>query len=129
MRAVARLLPAGLLAEPAMIALLVLLAGIAGIGGLALHALGRPADHVCTIVLPHRSSAIGAFVELQERVSGTDCRRGDVLAISGDVHLEALARFCDFARGVTLQHPSAETGRPAGALCTYAGEPRSQRGG
>lgn len=127
MRAVARPLPPGLFAEPAMIALLLLLAGIAAIGGIALHTLHAGRDHVCTITLPSRSSAIGAVIELQERIAASACRRGDVLAISGDVHLDALARYCDFGRTVMLEPPAAETGRPAGALCTYSGLPRAQR--
>ena len=127
MRVAARSASPGLLAEPAMIALLLLLAGSAAIGGFALHSLHAARDHVCPIVLPARSSSIGAVVELRERVEASDCRRGDVLAISGDVHLEALARYCDFSRAVMLEPPAAETGRPAGALCAYAGVPRGQR--
>jgi hypothetical protein len=131
MRAIARaMFPAlsvGRTVEPLMLALLALLAGAAAIGGFALHTLHGAKAHVCTIVLPHRSSAIGAVVELQERLAVSACRRGDVLAVSGDVHLEVLARFCMVDRGITLQSAAADTGRPAGALCTFAGTPHGQR--
>jgi hypothetical protein len=129
MRAAAPPASPGLLAEPAMIAILLLLAGIAGIGGLVLYAARKPADHVCTVVLPTRTSAIGAVAELAERLEGADCRRGDVLAIRGDIRLDALAHFCDFTRAVTLEPPAAETGRPIGALCLYAGQQRGLRRG
>jgi len=128
MRALARALTPAVPVDATLIAITVLLAGVAAIGGFALHTLHVARDHVCVIVLPARSSAIGTVVELQERVVASDCRRGDVLAISGDVHLDALARYCDFSRAVMLEPPSGETGRPSGALCAYAGVPRGQRG-
>jgi hypothetical protein len=127
MRALTRALMPTHPVDAAAVAIAAMLAGVAAIGGLALHALHAGTQHVCAIVLPHRSSAIGAMVELQERIAASACRQGDVLAVSGDVHLEVLARFCAFDRGITLQAPAADTGRPAGALCAFAGSPRGQR--
>jgi hypothetical protein len=127
MRALARALTPAIPVDATIIAIAVLLSGVVAIGAFALHTLHGMTAHVCTIVLPHRSSAIGAVVELQERIAAADCRRGDVLAVSGDVHLDVLARFCAFERGITLQAPAPDTGRPAGALCAFAGQPRGQR--
>jgi hypothetical protein len=118
-----------ILFEPALIALLLLLAGGAGVGGLVLAAIRAPIDHVCPIILPHRISSIGAVIEFGERVAEADCRVGDVLSIRGDVHLDALARFCDFARPVLLEAAQADTQRPGGAACLFVGAPRPLRAG
>jgi hypothetical protein len=128
MRAIARALTPAIPVDAATFAIVALLAGVAAIGGLSLHALNGVQHHVCSVVLPAHSSAIGAFVEFQERVAGTGCRRGDTLAVSGDVHLPVLARFCDAARAVTLGPAGSDTGRPSGALCSYSGPPHGTRG-
>jgi hypothetical protein len=95
--------------------------GLCGIASLVAIALTAPPPAVCAISLPARSSALGAPVELQERLAQAGCRAGDALAVLGDIHLHALARACDPARPVAFKPAAAETGRPAGAMCTHAG--------
>lgn len=82
---------------------------------------------VCPVTLPALSSAIGAAVELPEKVTGRRCQAGDILTISGDVHIAVLARVCDLSRSVVLHPVQPETGRPGGAICTYVGTVRAER--
>lgn len=82
---------------------------------------------VCPVTLPALSSAIGAAVELPEKVTGRRCQAGDILTISGDVHIAVLARVCDLSRSVVLHPTAPETGRPGGAMCTYIGVIRADR--
>lgn len=91
--------------------------------GLLLAALapGARAEKFCLIVMPQHASALGALLELEERVATANCQRGDLLAITGDVHLKLLARACDFGRPVLTEPPRDPTGRPHGAVCVFAG--------
>jgi uncharacterized protein YcfJ len=82
---------------------------------------------VCPVALPEHSSTIGAAVELPERIAARRCQGGDILAISGDVHMNLLARVCDLSRSVVLHPIQQETGRPSGAICTYVGLVRAER--
>jgi hypothetical protein len=116
------------LADPTMLVGLVFLGGVAALGGLVVATIRAPGPHVCAVSLPARSSPIGAVVELQERLDATDCQAGDSLAVLGDIHLHAIARFCDLSRPVTFKPPAADTGRPTGALCAFAGPARPVRG-
>jgi hypothetical protein len=116
------------LGDPSMLVGLVFLGGLAALGGLVAATLRAPGPHVCAVSVPARSSPIGAVVELQERLDATDCRPGDSLAVLGDIHLHAIARFCDLNRPVTFKPAATETGRPTGALCAYGGALRPLRG-
>lgn len=82
---------------------------------------------VCPVALPAHSSSIGAAVELPEHVTARRCQGGDILTISGDVHMHLLAHVCDLSRSVVLHPIKPETGRPGGAMCTYIGLVRAER--
>jgi hypothetical protein len=82
---------------------------------------------VCHVPLPAHSSAIGAAVELPAQVSARQCQGGDILTISGDVHIPMLAHVCDMSRSVVLHPIRLETGRPDGAICTFIGLVRAER--
>jgi hypothetical protein len=82
---------------------------------------------VCHVPLPARSSAIGAAVELPAHVTARRCQGGDILTISGDVHIPMLAHVCDMSRSVVLHPIRHDTGRPDGAICTYIGLIRTER--
>lgn len=89
--------------------------------GLASLALPARAEKLCVLVMPVHASPLGALLELEERITTANCQRGDMLAITGDVHLKVLARACDFSRPVLTEPVRDATGRPHGAVCVFAG--------